>query len=167
MALVNAFDLKTRQYNAINAFVNNEIDEFIYLRSSSDWSNDSDVLLLLLKILYGFKQSSALWYWHFFETLIELGLNQVSGIECLYANDEMLIFFFVNDIVVIYDRKFTKQVDEFQKKLFIKYEMRYVEEIEWFFDIKIARDRYHCHLFLSQDFYIDKFKMKFKHKPQQ
>ena len=36
MTLVNAFDLKTRQYDAINAFVNNEIDEFIYLKSSPE-----------------------------------------------------------------------------------------------------------------------------------
>ena len=33
MAIVNAFDLKTRQYDAINAFVNSEIDESIYLRT--------------------------------------------------------------------------------------------------------------------------------------
>ena len=161
MALVNAFDLETCQYDAINAFVNSEIDEFIYLRPPSDWSNDSDVLLLLLKILYGLKQSPTLWYWHFSKTLIELELNQVLGTECLYANNKMLIFFFVNDIAVIYNRKFIKQIDEFQKKLFIKYKMRYVEEIEWFFDIKIVRDRYYRHLFLSQDFYIDKFKVKF------
>ena len=31
MAIVNAFDLETRQYNAINAFVNSEINEPIYL----------------------------------------------------------------------------------------------------------------------------------------
>ena len=31
MAIVCAFDLETRQYDAINAFVNSEIDEPIYL----------------------------------------------------------------------------------------------------------------------------------------
>lgn len=161
MALVNAFDLETRQYDAINAFVNSEIDEPIYLRPPPGWTGDSDVLLLLLRALYGLKQSPALWYRHFSETLIELGLKQVSGIECLYANDEMLVFFFVDDVAVIYDRKFTNQVDEFQKKLFSKYEMRYVGEIEWFLGIKIARDRYRRHLFLSQDSYIDKLTVKF------
>ena len=33
MTLVNVFDLEIRQYDAINAFVNSEIDEFIYLKS--------------------------------------------------------------------------------------------------------------------------------------
>ena len=33
MAIINAFDLKTRQYDAINAFVNSEIDESIYLKT--------------------------------------------------------------------------------------------------------------------------------------
>ena len=161
MALVNAFDLETRQYDAINAFVNSEIDEPIYLRPPAGWTGNSDVLLLLLRALYGLKQSPALWYRHFSQTLVDLGLHQVFGIECLYANDHMLIFFFVDDIAVLYDRKFTLQVDQFQKKLFAKYEMRNIGEIEWFLGIRIARDRYRRHLFLSQDSYIDKLAVKF------
>ena len=30
MTIIAAFDLKIKQYDAINAFINNEIDEFIY-----------------------------------------------------------------------------------------------------------------------------------------
>ena len=36
MIIVVVFDLKTRQYNAINVFVNSEINEFIYYKSSDD-----------------------------------------------------------------------------------------------------------------------------------
>ena len=36
MIIINAFDLKTRQYDAVNIFVNNEIDESIYFKSSTD-----------------------------------------------------------------------------------------------------------------------------------
>ena len=161
MALVNAFDLETRQYDAINAFVNSEIDEPIYFRPPAGWTGASDVLLLFHRALYGLKQSSALWCRHFSETLIEFGLHQVSGIECLFVNDHMLCFFFVDDIAVLYDRRYTHQVDEFQKKLFARYEMRYIGEIEWFFGIRISRDRYHRLLILCQDFYIDKLAVKF------
>ena len=129
MALLCAFDLETRRYDAINAFVNSEIDEPVYLRPPAGWAGD-DVLLLLHRALYGLKQSPALWYRHLSKTLTEFGLNQVSGIECLFINDSMICFFFVNDITVLYDRKFTHQVDEFQKKLFSRYEMRYIGEIE-------------------------------------
>ena len=161
IALVCAFDLETRQYDAINAFVNSEIDEAIYIRPPDGWTGEKNVLLLLLRALYGLKQSPALWYRHFSETLIEFGLNQVSGVECFFMNDYMLCFFFVDDIAVLYDRPHTAHVDEFQRRLFDRYEMRFIGELQWFLSIKIIRDRYKRTLFLSQESYIEKLVAKF------
>ena len=129
MTLVCAFDLETRQYDAINAFVNSEIDKSVYLRPSAGWVKN-DVLLFLHRALYGLKQSSTLWYKHFFEILIEFDLNQVLEVKCLNVNDSMICFFFVDNIAILYDKKFTHQINEFQKKLFARYEMRYIDEIE-------------------------------------
>ena len=42
----------------------------------------------------------------------------------------MILFFFVNDIVVIYDRQYFKQIDEFEVKLFKIYEMKSMNELE-------------------------------------
>jgi hypothetical protein len=36
MILIAAFDLETRQYDAVNAFANSSINELIYCRSSDD-----------------------------------------------------------------------------------------------------------------------------------
>ena len=36
MIIVIVFELNTRQYDAINAFANNDIDEFIYYKSFDD-----------------------------------------------------------------------------------------------------------------------------------
>jgi hypothetical protein len=70
MILIAAFDLKTQQFDAVNAFANNSINESIYCRTLENWSKSSsndqndqsndDVLLLLLRALYDLKQSSAL-----------------------------------------------------------------------------------------------------------
>ena len=59
MIIINAFDLKTRQYDAVNVFVNNEIDESIYFRLSTDW-NENQILFFLHRIFYDFKQFSVL-----------------------------------------------------------------------------------------------------------
>ena len=59
MIIVNAFDLKTRQYDALNVFVNSEIDENIYCILPDEWDGDL-VLLFLLKALYELKQSFVL-----------------------------------------------------------------------------------------------------------
>ena len=73
----------------------------------------------------------------------------------------MICFFFVDDIAVLFHQQHTHQIDEFQKKLFARYEMRYLGEIEWFLGIRIARNRHQHVLHLCQDSYIDKLKVKF------
>ena len=73
----------------------------------------------------------------------------------------MMLFFFVDDIVVIYDKAYTKRVDEFQTKFFEAYEMRHLGEIEWFLGIRITRDRSTHQVRLCQDSYIDKVMTKF------
>ena len=160
MTIVVVFDLKTRQYDAINVFVNSEIDEFIYCKSSDDWKKVNE-LLLLLKALYELKQSLALWYKYLVNTLNELRLKQVSDIKCLFINDYMILFFFVNDIAVLYHLQNIKQMNEFEQKLFNVYEMRNLSEIQWFLDIRITRNRKLQQMFLCQNSYIDKLINKF------
>ena len=160
MAIVAAFDLETRQWDAVNAFANSDIDEPTYIKSPEGWKGDK-VLLLLLRALYGLKQSPALWFRNLSQTLTDLGLEQVPEVECLFTNDYMMLFFFVDDIVVIYDKKHAKKVDEFQSKFFEAYEMRHLGEIEWFLGIRITRDRSIRQVRLCQDSYVDKLMTKF------
>ncbi|SLM36577.1 Ribonuclease H-like domain [Lasallia pustulata] len=117
MVIVAAFDLETRQFDAVNAFANSPIDEPTYCKLPAGWEGDQSLLLLLQQALYGLKQSPALWYRHLSATLTNLGLESVPGVQCLHTNQYMLVFFLVDDIAVIYDRKFTHQVNEFEKKL--------------------------------------------------
>ena len=161
MAIVTAFGLSTRQYDAVNAFANSDIDEPTYCKPPDGWTGTYNVLLLLLKALYGLKQSPALWYRHLSTTLNELGLEQVPGIECLFTCDYMILFFFVDDIAVMYYPQHSKQVDAFERKLFEAYEMRNIGEIEWFLNIRITRDKEQQKTSLCQDSYVDKLISKF------
>ena len=134
-AIIAAFDLKTRQYDAVNAFANSQIDEPTYCYLPEGFKRSQKTLLLLNRALYGLKQSPALWYKHFSTTLIKLGLDPIPGVECLFTNQYLMVFFFVDDIVTIYDRRYKHQVDTFQTQLFKAYEMRYLGELEWFLGI--------------------------------
>lgn len=71
------------------------------------------------------------------------------------------MFFFVDDIAVIFDRRHVQKVNEFQKKLFERYEMRNMGEIRWFLGIRITRDHYDRKMWLYQDSYIEKIANKF------
>ena len=58
MAIIAAFDLETRQYDAINAFINSKINKEIYVNYPEGIINqlsNSDHCLLFLRGLYGFK----------------------------------------------------------------------------------------------------------------
>ena len=163
--LLAAFDLETRQYDAVNAFANSPIGEPTYCQLPEGWprSEKVNILLLLLRALYGLKQSPALWYQNLSKVLIEMNLELVPGVDCVFISQDthILLFFFVDDIVILYDRRYINQVDQFQALLFQKYEMRYLGQLEWFLGIHIIRDRNIRQLWLYQDSYIDKLIAKF------
>jgi hypothetical protein len=52
MTLIAAFNLKTRQLNAINAFLNAHNDEFIYGQMLDDYRLDGKVIKII-RALYG------------------------------------------------------------------------------------------------------------------
>ncbi len=56
IAIVITFDFNTRQYDAINAFANPDIDEPTYCKPPDEWKEKFNVLFLFLKALYGLKQ---------------------------------------------------------------------------------------------------------------
>ena len=59
MTLMTAFDLKTRQLNAINAFLNAKNDESIYCFLSNDY-RQSEKMMKVFRTLYGQKKSPLL-----------------------------------------------------------------------------------------------------------
>jgi hypothetical protein len=86
MTISIAFDLKIWQYDAISAFINNEIDEELYSECSNEFSR-FDYCCKLNKVLYELKQASILWYRNSITTLKNLNLQSISEINCLFVND--------------------------------------------------------------------------------
>ena len=75
MTFVTAFELKTRQLNAVNAFLNASNDEEIYC-NLPDGYKQSDKVMKVLKALYGQRKSPLLWLRSLSKRCIELGLQQ-------------------------------------------------------------------------------------------
>jgi hypothetical protein len=59
IAITTCFDLETRQLDAINAFVNCDLDEVVYIRLSLGFEKPGKVLLLR-KALYKLRRSPLL-----------------------------------------------------------------------------------------------------------
>jgi hypothetical protein len=73
MIISIAFDLKIWQYDAVNAFINNEIDEELYSECSNEFSR-FEYCWKLNKTLYKLKQASILWYRNLITILKDLKL---------------------------------------------------------------------------------------------
>ena len=101
MALTAAFDLEIIQVDAINAFLNSEIDEETTVECPEGFKIPGKVLLLL-KALYGLKQAPQLWYNHLTRTLKRLGLQEVPGTNYVLTNESIILFYYINDIMILY-----------------------------------------------------------------
>jgi hypothetical protein len=72
-------------------------------------------------------------------------------------NDEgIIIFFYIDDIVLLYRPEMLPQLRQLRMALMKKYEMRDLRELSWFLGIRVIRDRLKKKPWLCQDSYIKK-----------
>ena len=162
MSITAAFDLETRQYDAVGAFLNATLDEPTFVRCPEGFGIPGKIWILK-KALYGLKQSPRLWYRALTNVLEEgLGLTAVPGVECLFVDSKCILFFFVDDIVAVCRREHLQHLVNLEDRLSNRFKVRCLGELSWFLGIRITRDREEGVLALCQDSYISKVAAKFK-----
>jgi len=162
LALAAAFDLDILQLDAVNAFINAELDEIIYLKAPEGFYPKGTVLLLL-RALYGLKRAPLLWNIHLSKTLKNLGFNKINEDQCLYIHPMscIIIFFYVDDILVLSPQSAYEDSQTVIQQLQRTYEVRNLGQAEWFLNLRITRDRSTRTLWICQDRYIEKIAEKF------
>jgi hypothetical protein len=166
MALAAEYDLDIKQLDAVNAFLNSDIDEevTVYWPIGMEPSIDDNTpqqVLQLQKALYGLKQAPLLWHNHLVDLLQKLGLRRIPGVNCVLTSDWLIIFFYVDDIILLFDKDHRQKAEEFIVNLRKDLELREITDANWFLGIRIIRDRPNRLLWLCQDSYIDKLTAKF------
>ena len=160
MALAAAFDLELRQYDATNAFINALLDNKVYCQCPDGYA-DKEHVLLLLRALYGLKEAPRLWYQELVRALTKLGFRAVLGVDCLFTNNKLLVFFYVDDIVVLCLPQYTAELQQFENSLMNTFELRALGELRWFLGIRIIRDRQNQTIWLSQESYVQQLATRF------
>jgi hypothetical protein len=160
MAIAAYFDLNIQQFDAINAFTNATINELIYVRYPDGYHVPGHCLMLR-KALYGLPRSPLLWYNDLAKAFKSLGLRLIPKTPCLFCNDEIIVFFYVDDIVVLYLPSHRAAYTDFRTKLLKVYNMREIGDLKWFLGIRVIRDRTQRKLWLCQDAYIKKMYSQF------
>jgi hypothetical protein len=115
-----AHDLEAKQLDTINAFVNSTLDEEVYCQYPPGYEYLGQCLKVL-RALYRLRRLPRLWYNEFTETLKELGIHQVIRQLCLFTNSSVILFFYIDDIVLI--SRDLKEIEDFKKALISRYEI--------------------------------------------
>ena len=114
------------------------------------------VVLKLNRALYGLRKSPILWQRSFYSSLLDIGFKPVPHEPCCLTLDGILIFFYVDDIVVAYRKPAEPTVHRLINKLKQHYNLEGGNDLQWFLGIRILRDREKRIIWLSQSSYIDK-----------
>jgi hypothetical protein len=154
MALAATFDLEIVQYDVTNAFVQGRLDEEIYIYMP-DGFRSKGTILKLLRPLYGLRRSGRLWQMDLSSNLTRWGFTKINEEECLFLSKGIILMFFVDDILVIYDRKHENNFLSFERNFLTTYKARKMKDSEWFLAIRITRDREARKMWLSQESYWD------------
>ena len=163
MALVAAFGLKTRQLNAVNAFLNAKNDESIYC-FLSDGYRRPEKIMKVLRAFYGQRKSSLLWLRTLSMKCIEMRLHQISNESWLFINgNSIILFFYVNDIVIASRPDQRDNVDFYVKRLMKMFEIRNLDSMKFFLEVRIIRKK--GTVSLMQNIYIEKLMKKYEIDP--
>jgi hypothetical protein len=155
MAIAARFDLELIQYDAVNAFVHAKLDENICMKMPQGYRKPGKGLKLN-RALYGLRRSPILWQKTFYSSLIEIGFTPVPHEPCCLMHNGILIFFYVDDIVVAYKKDREPLVQKMIQKLKQQFNLDGGSELQWFLGIRVIRDRKRKLIWLSQSTYIDK-----------
>jgi hypothetical protein len=112
-------------------------------------------ILKLLQALYKQRKSLLLWLRILIDKCIELELNSIVDEFCLFSNDnEILMFFYVNDIVFAFTASREKNAKNLIRRLKNIFDMRNLNLLNFFLDVRILQKL--DMIWLIQNFYMNK-----------
>lgn len=105
LAFSNNWSLK--QLDVHNAFLNDELDEIVYMKQLHDFENSTNPYLVrkLTKALYGLKLAPRIWFNKLSESLKDLGFtkSKVDPFMFFFHNKNILtiVLAYVDDIIIM------------------------------------------------------------------
>lgn len=95
----------------------------------------------LNKALYGLRRSPRLWFHTLAEFLKSQGFQQCKEDQCVFHNRNVIVFFFVDDIVMMYPQHAAVEWKRIHNALIAAYKIKDLGELKWFLGIEVQRDR--------------------------
>lgn len=159
LCIASQFNMKVVQLDIKTAFLNSEIEVAIYMKQPPGFEDEKNpnAVCLLLKGLYGLKQSARLWNEKLESTLKKAEFTQCEADPCLYKaeidGEKCFILIYVDDILVASrSEAVTKKIEFFLGSAF---KMSNFGEIKNYLGMEITKD-FHGNFEINQRTYIEK-----------
>lgn len=159
-AMIAAYDLECKQYDIITAFLNVLIDDRqIYVIMLHGFEQPGKVCLLL-RALYGLRQSPLLWYEQLKAFLITLKFTPIMSDICAFKHTNGgIIVVYVDDMLVI--AQSLEALITVVALLKDRFKMRELGDIHYYLGMRIVRDRKTKTIYVAQDAYLQKLGIKY------
>lgn len=166
LSLAARRDMELRQLDVPQAFTQAALKEKVYMEMPEGFEVAGKVCLLL-KSLYGLKQSPRNW-WLLVSAfiIVEMGWHATVSDPCLFwkisrTGQLMLLFLFVDDMQAAFDKADEVEWEEYHAMLKRRFNITDLGESKFMLGMRITRDRREKTIKLDQELYITKALEKF------
>ena len=162
-AFIAHSNCELKQWNIKSAFSNAELKSNlrIYVKQSKGYEKGENLICLLRTALYDLKQAARQFYIFLRDLLANFDYESI--IEDIFVffnkNTEIIVAAHIDDLLVI-DSNINK-INELQKQLQTKVEINDLDDVDFFLDMKITRNREKRELFLTQKKYTGEILARF------
>jgi hypothetical protein len=141
LAIAAQFTQKVYQDDCTSAFLNGVLKEKVLMDQPEGYqTNSSDHKWLLLKTLYGLKQSPREWNEVFHVFMLEYGFVQSICDPCLYIRSTLLVGLYVDDIITTGSDE--KEIQDFRNALKIKFKCSEGGLLKWALGMEVTQDSF-------------------------
>ena len=162
IALAAHYDWELHQMDVKTAYLNGELDVPIYMQAPEgleliNHACPASNVCLLIKSLYGLKQSGRRWHENINHSLITHGFTPLHADRCVYVRRKAdcidIIALYVDDLLIASSR--TSELLAIKRRLTQQYEMEDMGEANFILGIDIKRDRANRSISIGQSTYIN------------
>jgi hypothetical protein len=140
MAIAAKHNVELKQDNVTNAFVHATMDRVIYMRMPHGYQKPGTILQVN-KALYGLRISPLLWQKELTSTFKTLGFRSVLHQHCCIIQDGIIIFFYVDSIILAYAGAKEQEAQQAIEQLQEQYTITGGYDLHWFLGMEITRNR--------------------------
>ncbi len=160
-AIMAHYDLDCEQMDVITAFLNALLKEIIYVEQPKGYE-EGNMVCLLLRALYGLKQSPREWYFTLRDFLVSIGFKHTESDHSLFVNEttRLIVSVYVDDIQ-IYGPRGSKHIIKLKQDLHKRFAMTDLGPCSYYLGMEIVRDRLNRTVRITQTTYLKKILSRF------